>query len=244
MTVAMATQHVCFSTTISYTIAMNGLSVHLRKVGTMTTYRKGDRLFFQGEQPQHALFILSGTVKASTTTPEGDENIVSLYSKGQILPLAWLTGHSSIALFHYEALNDIHAIRVSKELFHTTVYADTELLQEFLHLVSRSQADLLIRVAGLIQPQAIEKICYILYLLTLHYGIEQDDGSYKLDLKLTQGMLARFIGQTRESTAKNLKIIEETDIITHRKSTYLIYKDRMEQYLNEQSFHDMKPYRQ
>lgn len=40
------------------------------------------------------------------------------------------------------------------------------------------------------------------------YGIERQAGTFEIDLKLTQSMLANLRGQTRESTAKNLKFLK------------------------------------
>lgn len=218
---------------------MNRLLSQLREIGTMTTYRKQERLFSQGEVPSHACFILGGVVRAYTITPEGDEQIVYLYSRGSAIPLAWLTAQAHTALFHYEAVNDVRTLRVSKEHFQQTVYSDLDLMKEFLHLVSQSQASLLLRITGLVQPRAAEKICYTLYLLMFRYGLRQGHDSYKIDLKLTQDMLARLIGQTREGTAKNLKLLEQAGVVTRANSSYIVHKRQLEAFLGEDSFQDL-----
>ncbi len=215
---------------------MNHLLAELRKIGTTTLYRKGEHLFMQGDTPRYATAILGGAVRAYTITPEGDENIVYLYGRGSIIPLAWLAGQAPGALFHYEAINDTRVIKVSKETFIDRVYSDTDLLKDFLHLVSQSQASLLLRVTGLTQSRAAEKICYTLYFLMFRYGIKRRDGSYRIDLKLTQGMLAQLTGQTRETTAKNLKILEQAGVVSYRGSTYTVHKHRLEQFVGEDSF--------
>ncbi|HEY0964919.1 MAG TPA: Crp/Fnr family transcriptional regulator, partial [Candidatus Saccharimonadales bacterium] len=203
---------------------------------TPVVYRKGERLFVQGEIPTYATAILGGAVRAYTITPEGEENIVYLYGRGSIIPLAWLAGQAPGALFHYEAINDTRVLKIPKDSFIETVYDDIDLLKGFLHLVSQSQASLLLRVTGLTQPRAVEKICYALYFLMFRYGIKRTDGSYKIDLKLTQGMLAQLIGQTRESTAKNLKTLEQAGVVSYSGSTYTVHKHRLEQFLGEDSF--------
>ena len=72
------------------------------------------------------------------------------------------------------------------------------------------------------------------------YGIERSPGVYEIDLKITQSMLANLIGQTRESTAKNLKALKELDIIEYTGSTYFVDKVKLEQYLGEDSFRSLE----
>lgn len=218
---------------------MNLLLSRLRDVGTPITYRAGDHLFTQGEHPSCAVIILGGSVRAYTLSRDGAELIGYLYGRGSVLPLAWLTDQASSALFYYQAMSDVRAITLSKELLHQIVYEDPELLKEFLHLVSQSQASLLLRVTGLVQPRALEKICYALYFLMFRYGLKRTDDAYEIDLKLTQKMLAHLIGQTRESTAKNLKVLEEAGVVSYTGSTYTVYKHQLELFLGEETFQEL-----
>jgi CRP-like cAMP-binding protein len=63
---------------------------------------------------------------------------------------------------------------------------------------------------------------------------------YEIDLKLTQGMLANLIGQTRESTAKNLKQLKESGIIDYASSTYRVSKKKLENFLGEDTFRNLE----
>ena len=103
----------------------------------------------------------------------------------------------------------------------------------------KSQAELLLRITGLSQSRAAEKICYTLYFLMFRYGVERAPGTYEIDLKLTQGMLANLIGQTRESTAKNLKALKQSGVIDYTSSTYTINKQKLEAFLGEDVFRDL-----
>ncbi len=218
---------------------MKQLLSHLRTVGTPSIYRKGASLYFQGEIPRFTTIILDGVVKAYTISPEGDETIVNLYGKGSIIPMAWINNQASTALFNYEAVNDVRVLKVNKQDF-LTALDQPELQREYLDLMSQSQAGLLLRVTGLCQSRATEKICYTLYYLLFRYGLERAGGMYELDLKLTQSMLASLIGQTRESTAKNLKTLRDAGIIDYSSSTYMVHKQKLENYLGEDSFRNLE----
>ena len=62
---------------------------------------------------------------------------------------------------------------------------------------------------------------------------------FEIDLKLTQGMLANLIGQTRESTAKNLRVLKDKNIVDYTSSTYFVNLRNLEAYMGEESFRDL-----
>lgn len=219
---------------------MKQLLSHLRTVGTPSIYRKGSSIFFQGEVPRHAVVILDGVVKAYTISPDGDESIVNLYSKGSIIPIAWVGNQSPVALFNYDAVNDVRVLKVNKSDFEDALNTKPQLQKEYLDDVLQSKAGLMLRITGLVQARASSKICYTLYFLMFRYGIERSPDTYEIDLKITQSMLANLIGQTRESTAKNLKALKELGVIDYTGSTYFVNKVKLEQYLGEDSFRNLE----
>ncbi len=218
---------------------MKQLLSHLRSIGTPSLYRKNSSLFFQGEIPRYAIVILDGVVKAYTISPEGDETIVNLFTKGTVLPTAWANNHSPTALFNYDAVNDVRVVKVKRKDFNDAIESDPEFQREYLDFTIQSQASLLLRVTGLCQSRATEKICYTLYYLLFRHGIERANGNYEIDLKITQSMLASLIGQTRESTAKNLKLLKDAGVVDYTSSTYTVNKPKLEAYLGEDSFRNL-----
>lgn len=218
---------------------MKQLLSQLREVGAATLYRKGASLFFQGEVPRYATIILDGVVKAYTINKEGDETIVHLFGKGAIIPTAWINHQAPSALFNYEAINDVRCIKVKRDDFDQILNDDSACMREYLEHTAHSQASMLLRITGLAQSRAAEKICYTLYYLMFRYGIDRGNGNYVIDIKLTQSMLAELIGQTRESTAKNLKLLKDAGVIDYTSSSYTVNKNRLEAYLGEDSFRDL-----
>ena len=218
---------------------MKQLLSHLRTIGTPSIYRKGASIFFQGEIPRYAIIILDGVVKAYTINHDGNEAIVNLYSIGSMIPIAWVNNQSSVALFNYDAVNDVRVLRLNKADFIEAITEHPELQKDYLEYMVQSQASLMLRVTGLCQARAGAKICYTLYFLMFRYGIEKQPGVYEIDLKLTQSMLANLIGQTRESTAKNLKILKDAGVVDYTSSTYFVNKEKLEKYLGEDSFRNL-----
>lgn len=211
----------------------------LRPHGSPRLYRKGTTIFFQGEVPRSAIVILNGSVRAYNITSGGEERTVALYTTGDVLPLAWVLGNAPTSFLHYEAFSDVRVIEIKKTSFQAALSADHTLALSLVRHTSDNYAALLLRVIGLGQSRAIEKIAYTLYYLAFRHGIEKQDGTHELDLKLSQTIIASLIGQTRESTARNIKVLKDSGIINYSGTTYTVDKIRLENFIGEDSFRDI-----
>lgn len=215
---------------------MKQLLAHLKDYGSSVVYRKASSIYFQGEVPRDIVMVLDGIVKAYVISPSGDEMIVGLYSRGSVIPNEWINGQSSTALFNYDAVNDVRALKLSPSDWQAVLASDTGFQSEYIAYLSHTQTDLMLRLPGLVQPLAPEKICYTLYYLMLRYGLPKENGLFEIDLHLTQGTLASLIGQSRESTAKNLKSLKDVGVIDYDTATYTVNKPKLESYLGEDAF--------
>ncbi len=219
---------------------MRTLINSLRPLGHMQLYRKGSSILLQGEIPRNCFIIVDGIVRAYAITNGGEERLVALYGPGDIFPFAWVLGQASTSLFYYDAVNDVRALRIDKTTLTEMTDKDPIANKALIKLLSQDYAALMMRITGLIQSRAVDKIAYTLYYLLLRYGIERAENEYFIDLKLSQGMLAQLIGQTRESTAKNIKILRDKRVISYKSSSYSVRKDKLEKFLGEDSFRDLE----
>lgn len=218
---------------------MDQLFRQVKPHSTMRLVRKGANILFQGEIPRSALIVRDGVVRAYTITSTGEERVVALYGKGDVFPLTWVLGETTNTLFYYDALTDVRLMTVPKPIFMETLMKDTALLADMLRFVGNQYTALLLRITGLEQSRAVEKIGFTLYYLLFRYGEEKENGKYVVDIKISQIMLASFVGLTRESIVKNLKILKDKGIIDYDKSIYTINKIKLEQFLGEDGFRDI-----
>lgn len=218
---------------------MENVLHHLRPHGTLRRIKKGSNILFQGEVPRQAMIVRDGVVRAYTITSSGEERIVALFGKGEIFPLSWILGETSHTLFYYDALSEVRLMTVPKAQFTEVIMQNNALLQSLLRFVATQYTALLLRITGLEQSRAIEKIGFTLYYLLFRYGIEKKPGIYSIDLKMSQLMIASLVGLTRESTTKNLNVLKEKGVIEYRQSTYTINKTKLENFLGEDSFRDL-----
>ena len=218
---------------------MDNLLPYLKDSATVRRIKKGGNVLFQGEIPRSVMIVRDGVVRAYTITSSGEERIVALFSKGDIVPLAWALGEAPNALFYYDALSEVRVLTVPKQVFLDTVMNDNELLRTLVRFVTAEYTALLFRITGLGQSRAIEKIGYTLYYLLFRYGTPKTGGKYAIDIKMSQTVIAALVGLTRESTTKNLKLLKDKGIISYTNSTYTVNKTRLENFLGEDAFRDL-----
>ncbi|MES2630667.1 MAG: Crp/Fnr family transcriptional regulator [Patescibacteria group bacterium] len=211
----------------------------LRDVSQIRSFKKGSAILFQGEIPRKAFIVRDGVVRAYTVKTSGEESTVALFTKDDILPLTWLLETTSNSIFYYEALSDVRTLCVSKEDFHKVMSSDKEHLGKMLRYINKQYTAMLVRITGLSQSRAIEKICFTFYYLLFRYGIEQADGIHKIDLNLSHLMIANLTGLTRESTTTNLRVLKEKGIISYTRSSFSVNKRKLENFIGEDSFREV-----
>jgi CRP-like cAMP-binding protein len=217
---------------------MNSFIETLRSTSQIRLFKKGSSILFQGEIPRKAFIIRDGVVRAYTVKTSGEESTISLFTKDDIFPLPWLLEATSNSLFYYEAVSDVRVLSVSKEDFSKSLLKNNQ-LQEMLRYVSKQYTSMLVRITGLSQSRAIEKISFTFYYLLFRYGIEGPDGMHQIDLKLNHLMIANLTGLTRESTTTNLKVLKEKGVITYTRSSFAVNKRRLENFIGEDGFREL-----
>lgn len=111
----------------------------LRHVGDQTLLRKKSHVAYQGEVPRYGYYILDGAVKAYTISGEDNETIVDIFARHSMLPVAWLNRTSSTALFYYEALTDVRAVRFSRPDFERIVAESPAAKEDYVSYLSNTQ---------------------------------------------------------------------------------------------------------
>lgn len=218
---------------------MDQLFHQLKPHSNTRLIRKGGNILFQGEIPRSAFIVRDGIVRAYSITSTGEERVVALYGKGDVFPLTWVLGETNNTLFYYDALTDVRLMVVPKETFMSTLMKDAELLSSMLRFMGNQHTALLLRITGLQQSRAIEKIGFTMYYLLFRYGEEKEKGKFTVDIKISQILLASFVGLTRESIVKNLKILKDKRVIEYDRSVYTINKAKLERFLGEDGFRDL-----
>lgn len=102
-----------------------GLLQKLVPIGVKRHYAKKRTILFQGEIPRAVMLLQKGLVKVYGITSSGDQRTVTLLTEGDIFPMSWVFGKSSVCMYYYEALTDCTIVSVSKDEYLNAVEHDS-----------------------------------------------------------------------------------------------------------------------
>lgn len=218
---------------------MSSLISLLRDSATPRTFRAGNTMMFQGEIPRDVYIIQDGIVRSYIITSTGEERILSLFGKGDILPLAWALGSTNAAFANYQAVSDTRVLAVKKHIFDVELQENIDLTHAVAAAAGNEYTGLIMRLTGLMQARTIDKLGYTFYYLAHAYGLERPQNWTLINIKLNQTMLANMIGQTREGTARNLKALVEKKIVTYTNSSYSVCLPKLIALFGEDTFREL-----
>lgn len=212
----------------------------IKPVSQLRAYKKGANIFFQGEAPRRGVMISDGFVRSYTIATSGEERTIAYFTKNDILPLSWLMGSTSYSLFYYEAVSDVKTLQFTREDFTKHIMEDHDALRSLFKTVAEDQTAAMLRINGLEQSRAEDKVAFTLYYLVFRYGIETDKKNiYYINIALRHSAIANLVGLTRESTSRILGKLQKQGIIEYKKSTYKVNKELLENFIGEDSFRDV-----
>ena len=220
---------------------MPSASDRIRQHASPRTYKKGANIFFQGEAPRRGVMVSDGIVRSYAITTSGEERTVAFYTKDDIMPLSWLMGSTTTSLFYYEAVTDVRTLQFSHEDFNSYVLKDHAALMTLFDTISKDHTAAMLRINGLAQSRAEDKVAFTLYYLVFRYGTKQEDSRMQtIRIPLRHTMIAGLVGLSRESTTKILGSLQKKGIISYEGSEYKVDKAALENHIGEDAFRDVK----
>jgi len=222
-------------------VAVNYLHLFLER-HPVRSFKKGEVIIFQGEEPRTAFVIKSGTVKAYNLSIAGDEKPVAFYAPDSTFPASWVYGRTPSALYYYEAFTpEVEVYAIERSEFVTFIKKRPELLfQELQHVLS-DQIGATLRLNALQHSRASDKLIYSLHYLALSYGWPQQDSKVEIMLDLTHQDFANLTGLTRETAATELNKLKKQGIIHYAKhAPYQLDLKKLTKRMNDQFMADVE----
>ena len=219
---------------------MNTLLNALQPIGTIKSFKKRATILHQSEVPRYVYLVMEGVVRAYSLTQHGEEQVVQLHAAGDLFSMPWLYGKTNHALYYYEAQTNCRVLCVSKTDFLQVIADNPSFQTRILDYAVSEYTSAMMHITALEQPKAHEKVLTLLYYLATANGAEFKEGKFKVELNLTQSIIASLCGLTRETTALELSKLKKLGIIRYTARYYLIDKTRIESILGEDSFSQVK----
>ncbi len=204
--------------------------VNLFHQGKKLAFNKGEFIVKPGTSPSGVFYIASGLIKAYDITKYGDENLLIIRKPGEIIGLTRaITGRDRRIM--YAALTTV-----------ITFYIDHDTFQNYL--VSHPKAalplvDMLVdmyrlhseRILNLEYRTVRERLASFLLGLVERFG-QNTPGGILLDVPLRHQDIASSISATRETTSRELTVLERQGLLTRKQFHITITNEqKLRQYL-------------
>ncbi len=175
------------------------------------TLERREELFHKGDQGGEVYVIVSGKLKALTTSAEGDDVVFSILGPGEVFgEVALLGGTPRTATV--TAIEDCHLLVIDHRNFMSFLKTNPEVSVKLLSVL----AIRLKRVSELVEDTLFLnlplRLAKKLLSLSRAYG-EQTPEGIRADLKLSQEEWGDLVGTTRESVNKQMRKWTDAEIV-------------------------------
>lgn len=181
--------------------------------GTHLTYQKGEYIIRPGETPSQVYFIQEGLVKAFNISKYGEENLLIIRKPQEIFPLIWaITGEGRHII--YQALSTAKVYRINREDFTDFLHANPNALYPFMDLVIAQYKMHSERILNLEYRTVRERLVSFLLIMSKRFG-KKVNNDVLIDIPLKQQDIASSINSSRETTSRELGILERKSLISN-----------------------------
>lgn len=184
--------------------------------GTELKYNKGEFIIRPGETLDSIFYIKSGLVKAYDITKYGEENLLVIRKTDGVFPLIWaITGRERDII--YQTLEPTVLYKISRVEFQNALMNNQAIIITILDKVVDMYRLHSERILNLEYRTVRERL--VSYLITMSSSFsDKINQTYVFNIPLRQQDIASSINSTRETTSRELGILEKKGLITNRNS--------------------------
>lgn len=184
------------------------------------TFKKNQIIISSNEAPSGIVYLKTGYVKQYTYSPDGQEIMLHIYTPGAYFPMTWAIAELPNRYF-FKAITEVEAHVASKKEFSIFLKNEVDVLYELTYRLVHGISGLLERTEVSSYGNGNHKIISTLIYLSKHFG-EKRGGETVLTENFTQAEIASFAGLARETTAYELKKLEDKGLISKNKRQLII----------------------
>ena len=191
--------------------------------GTRLSYKKGEFIIRPGDRPTGLFYISSGSVKVYDITKYGEENLVIIRQKGDILGLIWtITGQYRGLV--YSAISPTTVFHISGDMFRKYLQDNPRAALPVVDMLAEMYRVHSDRIRTLEYRSVRERLVSFLYNHAKRFGRQTPDGIL-IDVPLRHQDIASSISASRETTSRELAALERLGYLTNE-HLMITVKDR------------------
>jgi CRP-like cAMP-binding protein len=190
-------------------------------------FSKGETIIGEGAVSNTLLAIRTGFVKVTSIDTQGNERMLWIAGRYDIVPTERLFSLHSPLHFFYTALSDCEVYEINKADFLQKAKADLSLISEIASSMSEHYDDLLSRINSVGQASIREKLVATLRYVAERFSADSSVDLYEIGLHLTHKDLAEMIGATRETTSLELQKLKQAGYIDYSRAHFIVHVDKI-----------------
>lgn len=198
-------------------VAVAALSSQLQQV----SFRRGHKVFTEGELGDRLYIITSGTVKVGCTAPDGRENLLTLMGPPDMF--------GELAIFDpgprtstVTALTALQTVTMDRDALRFWIAERPEIAEQLLRVLARRLRRTNDALCDLIFTDVPGRVAKQLLDLARRFGTQQGN-SLRVEHGLTQEEIAQLAGSSRETINKALSEFSQRGWIEQAGKTTVIH---------------------
>jgi len=194
-----------------------GAFAALDKAGTVLTVKRGETVFYEGDEADCYFKVVSGAVRSCRLLADGRRHIGAFFFAGDFIGINDEDSH----LFTAEAVGDTMLIRYSRRSFDTLLWEKPELGRCLLRMVCHGLTAAHEQMLLLGRKTAQEKIASFL-LMMADRGGEADH----LVLPMTRADIGDYLGLTIETVSRAISQLKAQKVIALKSASEMAILNR------------------
>ena len=199
--------------------------------GTRLTYKKGEFIIRPGETPPGVFLIEKGLVKSYDITKYGEENLLVIRHDGELLGMTWALTRDNRHII-YSALAPTTVWLMSHSKFMKFLKKTPEAALPLLAMTIEMYRVNSERILNLEYRTVRERLISFLLSMSKRFGKEVP-GGILIDVPLRHQDIASSISATRETTGREITVLERKKLLTNSSSRITLHDvDALRQFLS------------
>jgi CRP-like cAMP-binding protein len=180
--------------------------------GRRQRLRPGAVLFNEGDASNRVVLLLTGRVKVSSWSNDGQETVLGFRGAGDVLgELSAIDGDDHLATV--TVVEEVEALILPASGFIAALEEEPGLALVLLRSIVGRLRDADRKRAEFVALDVVGRVAHRLLELADTYGAPADGGGIRIGLALSQRELAGWVGSSREAVNKALAQLEERGLI-------------------------------
>jgi CRP/FNR family cyclic AMP-dependent transcriptional regulator len=196
---------------------------HCHSLFRKEPFRRGTRLFGQGDRVHSVYLVVSGFVRLSYLLDDGREMSVALIGAGELIGEEALLG-TSLRSFGATAVNNCTVLRASGVALAALFNSDVTLAMNLARHMSLRYGEIGLVLEDLAQGRVRDRLLRALRRIAGQCG-ERSSSGQRIAVKLTHHEIATFVASTRETVTAELAVLTRAGDISRTLGSFTIRMD-------------------